>query len=400
MTRTSLSGLEARRIDLAAQGFADRTSAAPGKPHLMKVFGRVGLIQIDSVNVLSRSHYLPPFARLGAYDRADLDALAWGKKRKLFEYWGHEASLIPVEHQPLFRWRMDHAREGVNLYSGLRKFAAERGPYIDRVLAQIEQRGPLSAGDLEEAGMGAGGWWGWSDGKRAVEWLFWSGLVTTATRRGFERLYDLPERALPRAAVDAPTPSREDAQRQLIRLAARAMGVATGQDLRDYYRMEVADTRARIEELVEAGDLLPVTVKGWDRPAFLSPDAKAPRKVTAQALLSPFDSLVWRRERAERIFGFRYRIEIYVPAEKRLHGYYVLPFLLGERIVARVDLKADRQAGVLRVQSSHREDHAEPAEIAGPLAAELQAMAAWLGLGGVAVMRDRELDRALAAALL
>lgn len=395
----TLSALQARRIALLSQGFGDRRPARPGKAHLMRVFDRVGLIQIDSVNVLSRSHYLPPFARLGAYDHADLDALAWGKRRKLFEYWGHEASLIPVEHQPLFRWRMARAEAGVGAYSGLARFGREKRPYIERVLDEIRVRGPLSAGDLEEAGKGAGGWWGWSDGKRAVEWLFWAGLVTTGTRRGFERLYDLPERALPAHVIDTPTPTVEDAQRSLIEIAARAMGVATETDLRDYFRMAPAETRARIAELTEAAALVPVEVKGWGRPAWLHKDAPRPRRVEASALLSPFDSLVWRRERAERIFGFRYRIEIYVPAEKRHHGYYVLPFLQDERLTARVDLKADRQAGVLRVQSAHREDHAEPAEIAPALAERLRDMAGWLGLSDVSVKGDGALAEALRSAL-
>lgn len=391
----SLSALQARRIALLAQGFGDRRPTKPGKSHLMRVFDRVGLIQFDSVNVLSRSHYLPPFARLGGYDHANLDALAWGKRRKLFEYWGHEASLIPVEHQPLFRWRMARAEAGVGTYSGLARFGREKRPYIERVLDEIRVRGPLSAGDLEEAGKGAGGWWGWSDGKRAVEWLFWAGLVTTGTRRGFERLYDLPERALPAHVIDTPTPTVEDAQRGLIEIAARSMGVATETDLRDYFRMDPAETRARIAELTEEGVLVPVVVKDWGRAAWRHRDAPRPRKVEATALLSPFDSLVWRRERAERIFGFRYRIEIYVPAEKRTHGYYVLPFLQGERLTARVDLKADRQARVLRVQSAHREDHSEAEEVAPALAQRLTEMSGWLGLKGVAVKGERALERAL-----
>lgn len=400
MTATeTLSALQARRIALLSQGFGDRWGATPGKSQLMRVFDRVGLIQIDSVNVLSRSHYLPPFARLRAYDHADLDALAWGKRRKLFEYWGHEASLIPVEHQPLFRWRMGRAEAGVDIYTGLARFGREKRPYIEQVLDQIRVRGPISAGELEESGKGAGGWWGWSDGKRAVEWLFWAGLVTTGTRRGFERLYDLPERALPAAVIDTPTPTVDQAQRRLIEIAARAMGVATETDLRDYYRMGPQETRDRIAELTEEGVLVPVAVRDWGRPAWRHRDAPRPRRVKATALLSPFDSLIWRRERAERIFGFRYRIEIYVPAEKRTHGYYVLPFLQDERLTARVDLKADRQAGVLRVQSAHREDHAEAEDIAPALAERLAAMAGWLGLAGVSVRGERPLERALHLAL-
>lgn len=391
----SLTALQARRIALLAQGFGERRPARAGKAQLKRVFDRVGLIQIDSVNVLSRSHYLPPFARMGAYDHAEMDALAWGKRKGLFEYWGHEASLIPMAHQPLFRWRMSRAEAGVGTYSGLARFGREKRAYIEQVLDQIRRRGPLSAGELEAAGKGAGGWWGWSDGKRAVEWLFWAGLVTTATRRGFERLYDLPERVLPEAILATPTPTVEDAQRGLIEIAARAMGVATETDLRDYFRMEVAETRARIAELAEEGVLIPVQVQGWGKPAWRHRDAPRPRKVEATALLSPFDNLIWRRERAERIFGFHYRIEIYVPAPKRVHGYYVLPFLQDERLTARVDLKADRQARVLRVQSAHREDHAEPDTIAPALAERLGDMAAWMGLDGVAVKGESRLAEAL-----
>ena len=400
MTATeTLSDLQARRVALLAQGFGDRRPSKPGKAHLRRVFDRVGLIQIDSVNVLSRSHYLPPFARLGAFDHADMDALAWGKRKALFEYWGHEASLIPMAYQPLLRWRMARAEAGVGTYSGLARFGREKRTYIEQVLDEVRRRGPLSAGELEQAGKGAGGWWGWSDGKRAVEWLFWAGLVTTATRRGFERLYDLPERVLPQSVLDMPTPTVEDAQRGLIEIAARAMGVATETDLRDYFRMDPVETRARIAELTEEGVLVPVQVKGWRKPAWLYRDAPRPRKVEATALLSPFDNLIWRRERAERMFGFHYRIEIYVPAHKRVHGYYVLPFLQGERLTARCDLKADRQARVLRVQAVHREDHAEPLDIAPALAERLQDMAAWMGLGDIEVHGHGETAAALREAV-
>ena len=393
-----LSPTEARRIAIAAQGLTlPRPKAAPGRPHLKKVFDRVGLIQIDSVNVLARSHYLPVFARLGAYSRTLLEEAAWGKRRFLFEYWGHEASLIPVGRQPLFRWRMEDARAGVGQWSGVAKFGREHQPFIRKVLAEVEKRGPVSAGDLEEGGKAKGGWWGWSEGKRALEWLFWSGLITTRTRRGFERLYDIPERVLPRAVLDTPTPSRADAQRELIRIAAKAMGVATETDLRDYFRMGVSDARERVAELVEAGELTPVEVKGWGKTAYLAPGAKAPRKVRTSALLSPFDSLVWRRERAELLFGFRYRIEIYVPAEKRTHGYYVLPWLLNDRIAARLDLKADRAGKRLLVQSAHLEDHADPGDVAGPLAADLQAMSDWLDLGEVEIRGRGRLAAALRA---
>ncbi|MDJ1160214.1 crosslink repair DNA glycosylase YcaQ family protein [Chelatococcus sp. SYSU_G07232] len=400
--RDKLSGAAARRVALAAQGFAERRpQGAVDARHARRVIARVGLVQIDSVNVLVRSHYLPFFSRLGAY-RADLlDAEAYSRRRRLFEYWGHEASLMPVELQPLMRWRMQRAERGEGVYRQVARFAREHRPFLDAVLREIETRGPLAAGDLAAAGgaRGKGGWWGWSEGKAALEYLFWSGRVTTATRRNFKRVYDLTERALPQAVVAQPTPDTADAQRELLRIAARALGVATERDLRDYFRLGVEETRARLAELVEAEELIPVAVEGWRQPAFLHPAARRPRRVEAAALLSPFDSLVWERDRAERLFGFRYRLEIYTPAHRRTHGYYVLPFLVGERIVARVDLKADRAAGFLRVEAAHAEAEAGPREIAAALAAELCTMASWLGLADVAVRRRGDLADALAAAL-
>jgi uncharacterized protein YcaQ len=381
-----LSAAQARRIALAAQGFADpEPQGEPTRRRLNRVFDRVGLIQMDSVNVLVRTHYLPLYSRLGPYAPALLEEAAWGRKRVLFEYWGHEASLIPLPMQPLFRWRMAQARDGVGMWPGLKRLYDEHGPFIEAVAREIERRGPLSAGDLEDGGKARGGWWGWSDGKRALEWLFWTGRVTTATRKGFQRLYDLTERVLPREIADAPTPAPADAKRELVRIAARALGVATEGDLRDYFRMGVEDTRARIAELVEAGELIPAEVGEWGRPAYLAPEAARPRKVAGSALLSPFDSLVWRRERAERLFDFRYRLEIYTPAHKREHGYYVLPFLQGEAITARLDLKSDRKASELVVQSAHAQPGRDLEAIAGPLQAELSRMAGWLDLGRVRV---------------
>ena len=358
------------------------------------LIGALGAVQIDSVNVLARTHYLPAFSRLGAYPRELLEAQAWGKKPTLFEYWGHEASLMPVAMQPLFRWRMERARAG-ETWTGLARFGRERRDYIDAVLARIEREGPLTGGDFAD-GPRQAGWWSWSNGKAALEWLFWAGFITTKTRRGFERVYDLTERVLPRAIVEAPTPSEADAHRELLRIAARAMGVATEGDLRDYFRMPVAQTRARLGELVEAGELEAAGVEGWRQSAYLAPGARLPRRASAAALLSPFDNLIWRRERAERLFGVRVRLEIYTPAHKRQHGYYVLPFLRGEAIAARVDLKADRQTGVLRVQAAHLEAGAVAGETAPALAAELTVMAGWLGLGGVAVAGRGGLAAALA----
>jgi uncharacterized protein YcaQ len=397
--KDSLTAGEARRIALAAQGFGAPRDGEVGRRQLARLVDRLGVVQIDSVNVVSRTHYLPAFSRLGAYPRELLEELAWGKKKAFFEYWAHEASLLPLASQPLFRWRMADAQEGVGTWKGIARFLRERRDFVDKVLEEIHQRGPLSASELEMGHKGQGGWWGWSESKRALECLFWAGELTTATRRGtFERVYGLPDKVLPKAVREAPTPPRDEAQRELLRIAARAMGVATARDLRDYFRMGVEETRLRLAELVEAGDLVPVSVKGWREAAYLAPDARRPRKIGAHALLSPFDNLIWFRDRTERMFGVKVRLEIYTPAEKRTHGYYVLPFLEGDAITARVDLKADRKAGVLIVQASHAEPWASD-ETPVRLAEELRRMAGWLGLQSVRVERRGDLASALNAAV-
>lgn len=400
MARETLSAREARRIGLAAQGFGrPRPEGEVGRRHLLKLVERLGAVQIDSVNVVSRTHYLPAFSRLGAYPRGLLEELAWGKKKPLIEYWAHEASLTPAATHPLLRWRMQDAQEGKGVWTGVARFLRERADFVDQVRREIEARGPLAASELDLGHRGNGGWWGWSEAKHALECLFWTGRLTTATRRGtFERVYGLPERVLPREVLETPTPERNEAQRALLRIAARAMGIATERDLRDYFRMPVADAKARVRDLVEAGELLPVRVKGWREAAYLHPAARLPRRIEAQALLSPFDNLIWFRERTERLFGVRVRLEIYTPAHKRTHGYYVLPFLDGETITARVDLKADRRGGVLLVQASHAEPEATPATPAR-LAAELKLMAGWLGLDAVRVAPRGDLAAALAGAL-
>lgn len=385
----------ARRIALAAQGFGEKRPTAPiDRRHLKRFLARNGLLQMDSVNVLVRAHYMPVYSRLGAYPLSLIDDNARGRKRLMFEYWAHEASLLPLELYPLMRWRMERAERGERVYSGLARYGREKADYIGKVLKEISERGPLAASDFDGE-RGQGGWWGWSDVKRALEWLFWTGRVTTAERRpSFERVYDVPERVLPESVMSAPVPAADDAIRELLGISARALGIATARDLRDYFRLPPEDVKARLPEMVEAGELLPVKVEGWSQQAYLHQAARMPRKVEAQALLSPFDPLVWERSRAERLFDFRYRIEIYTPAEKRIHGYYVLPFLLGEAVAARVDLKADRQAGVLRVMASHREPGA-PAHVAEALAAELSAVAAWLGLSDIEVAPVGELAPAL-----
>jgi uncharacterized protein YcaQ len=378
--RVALSASEARRLALGAQGFADPPPAGPATGwDLRRVLSRVGLIQIDSVNVLERAHYLPAFSRLGPYPREALDRLAHRAPRRLFEYWGHEASLIPVEMQPLFRWRMDQAHK--DAWGGMRKVATEQPDLVASVLEEVRDRGPIAASELShERPRRSGPWWDWSDHKRALEYLFWSGEVSSARRRRFERLYDVTERVLPAKVLAAPTPEPEDAQRELLRIAARSLGVFAEADLREYFRLTAAEAKPRFAELVEAGEVMPVEVEGWGRTqGYLDPGARIPRRVSARALLGPFDSLLWARPRVARIFGFEFRLEIYVPEPKRVHGYYVLPFLLGDQLVARVDLKADRAAGKLLARAIHLEPHAPP-DTRAELHKELESLAGWLGL--------------------
>jgi uncharacterized protein YcaQ len=380
--RVSLA--QARRIALAAQGFGRPRPEAVAPRDLRRTAARLGLHQIDSVNVLARAHYLPAFSRLGPYDRGLIDRSAWGprRERSLFEYWAHEASLLPLEMHPLLRWRMASAERGEIGWGSLKAYAGERRGEADSILGRIRGEGPLAASDFE-GGKSRSGWWEWGDTKRALEWLFWAGLITTSTRRGsFEPVYDLTERVIPAAILALPTPTEAEAKRALVARAAEALGVATETDLRDYFRLKPEPARRAVAELMEEGVLIPVSVEGWARPAFLHRDARRPRRIRGQALLAPFDPLVWERSRAERLFGFRYRIEIYTPAEKRIHGYYVLPFLLDEALVARVDLKADRRRSRLLVQRTTLEPGA-PAETGERLEAELRLMAAWLGLESV-----------------
>jgi uncharacterized protein YcaQ len=394
----SLSAAQARRVALAAQGFADPSpSGEPDRRHLRRVLGRVGLLQIDSVNVLQRAHYLPLYSRLGPYRTSLLDDVTYRKPRELFEYWGHEASLLPLRLHPFLRWRMaeDHP------WGGVARVATEQPGLVDWVRAEVAGKGPLTASEVEaDSPRRTGHWgWNWSDAKRALEWLFWRGEVLVARRNGgFARLYDIPERVLPADTLQAPTPTPEEARRELLRISAAALGVATEGDLRDYFRLPVAGFRTALDDLVDAGDLLPVEVEGWRQTGYLHRAARLSRRIRARTLLSPFDPVVWRRERAERLFDFTYRIEIYTPAKQRLYGYYVLPFLLGDRPVARVDLKADRAAGVLRIPAAWAESGAPP-ETAEALAAELHRLAAWLGLPEVAAPERGDLGRSLTAGL-
>jgi len=406
-----LSADQARRIALAAQGFADpRPSGRIDARQIRRVFDRIGLLQLDSVNVFCRSHYLPVLARLGPYPRAVLDQLARhttvapparrsSGRRELFEYWAHEASLVPVALEPMLRWRM--ARADDDSWGSMARLARESPERVAQVLDLVAAQGPLRSGDTaaERTARRAGQMWNWHDGKIALEYLFWSGQVSAAYRVNFERYYDLADRVLPPAVQAVPTPPRAEAQLELLRVAARALGVATEPDLGDYFRLPRAESKAGVAALVAAGELEPVEVAGWSAPAYLWSAARRPRTVRARALLSPFDSLIWFRPRTERIFGFRYRIEIYTPADQRVHGYYVLPFLLGDRLVARVDLKSDRQARLLVVQSTFAEPGVDRRLVAGELAAELRSTAEWLGLEDVTVVDRGDLAGELGRAL-
>jgi uncharacterized protein len=397
----------ARRIALAAQGFADaRPGGGVTRRHLSRVLDRVRLIQLDSVNVAVRAHYMPLFSRLGPYPPELVDDAAWAhstrRPRMLVEYWAHEASLLPVADWPLFRWRMREYEQ--RLGARYAELLDGTPGLLDEVLAAVKDLGPVGAGPLErELGLGGrragGGWWNRSSVKHACEYLFAVGELTTGARRGFQRLYDLPERVLP-PEVLATRLSDEDAFRELTRRAAAAHGIATEPDLRDYYRIKPPGrSRAAVAELVEAGELVEVAVEGWPAPAYRHVDARAPRQISGRALLAPFDPLVWERARTERIFGFHYRIEIYVPEPKRVYGYYVFPFLLDGELVGRVDLKADRAAGVLRVRGAFAEPQAHAPRVAAELAAELAVMAEWLELDKVVAENRGSLAPALRAVL-
>ncbi|ALZ84834.1 cytoplasmic protein [Pseudomonas oryzihabitans] len=383
----SLSLREARRLALRAQGFGSQPKGGAGLAALYRQGARLNVLQIDSVNALVRSHYLPLFSRLGRYDLADFDALAWGsgRARQLYECWAHEASLVPAEVWAELRWRRELARQGIGIYRQLARFAAEQPQLVAQTLEAVVQRGALGAGSLAKRVDQAGPWWDWSPGKLALEWLFAAGEVTVAGRRGFERLYDLPERVLPAATLAAPAPTPEAARRALLLRSARALGVATEVQLRDYFRLSPAEARQGIAELQEEGGLRPIQVQGWAKLAYVANTPSPGRPVSAAALLSPFDSLVWERERTEQLFGFRYRLEIYTPAPKRVYGYYVLPFLYHERLAARVDLRAERAASRLAVHAVHLEPAGLDDEGCDALAGQLRALADWLGLAEVAL---------------
>jgi hypothetical protein len=379
---------QARRYALAAQGFNDlRPSGRVDVRHFRRVVGRIGVVQLDSVNVFSRTHYMPFFSRLGSYDRNALDGWLWGSG-ELFEYWGHEASLIPVQDHRLWRWRMN----GNWGWDRVEQIRREHPGYMDAVLDQVRERGPLRAADLHDPGQRDGtAMWGWSKGKVALEALFMEGLVTTSHRPNFVRMYDLTERVIAGEHLAADGLEREEAQAVLLMKAAGSLGVATADDLADYYRIRMPQARPVIKQLVSEGRLVEVDVPGWDKPTFIHPEASLPRRVEGRALLSPFDNLIWYRDRVERLWDFYYRIEIYVPAPKRVHGYYVLPFLLDGDLAARVDLKLDRKTGALLVKGAFAEPDTDIVRVGRELREELESTATWLGASDLVVAPNGDL---------
>lgn len=391
-----VSADRARKMALAAQGFTDPPpSGRVDVRHFRRVLERISLVQLDSVNVFSRTHYMPFFSRLGPYDRVALDRWLW-ESGELFEYWGHEASVIPMGQFPLFRPRMN----GDFRWDRLERMRRENPDYLWAVLDEVAAKGPVTTAHLDAPGERIKNqMWGWSDGKVALEALFMGGYVTTAARPNFTRHYDLTERVVPSRIREISDPDPDDAHRQLLMHAARSLGVGTAADLGDYHRIRMPRARPLIRSLAEEGALEKVEVEGWSEPGYLHPDAATPRQVQGSALLSPFDSLVWFRPRVERIFGFHYRIEIYVPAPKRVYGYYVLPYLLDGHLVARVDLKTDRQAGRLRVQGAFAEEGVDRMSVGRRLAADLERTAGWLGMDGIEVVPNGDLAGPLRSAL-
>jgi uncharacterized protein YcaQ len=379
---------QARRYALAAQGLgAARPSGRVDVRHFRRVIARVGVVQLDSVNVFSRTHYLPFFSRLGAYERGALDSWLWGSG-EVFEYWGHMASVLPIDLYPMFRWRMDRGW----IWSPAEQLLADEPGYLDSVLDQVHRRGPLQTSDLDDPGKrGSNGMWDWSNGKIALEMLFVQGKVAAAARPNFVRMYDVAERVIAAEHLGAPILEPAEAQSELLRRSARALGIATAEDLADYFRIRMPQARPLIERLASRGELIEVEIPGWDRVAYLHPEATLPRRVEGRALLSPFDNLIWYRDRVERLWDFFYRIEIYVPEPKRVHGYYVLPFLLDGALVARVDLKTDRKAGALLVRGAFAEPGVDGARVGRELRAELEEVASWLGLSEVRVAANGDL---------
>ena len=399
LSADSLSIVEARRLACVAQGFGTRDrSSTTTQRDVVDVFTQLGVIQIDSVNVLVRSQELPLFSRLGVHDRKAIPAAT--KKRQVFEYWGHAAAHLHIDLHPLFRWKMDAARRGRLRHWGLTSFYEDNKSFVRRTLKRVADEGPITARDISTRTEKKGSWWDWDESKTALEYLFLTGELTAAGRHtDFSRIYDLTERVLPKRVLARPTPSEDEARRELVVRAARALGVATSADLADYFRLEHAAVKRTIAELVGSKSLREVKVEGWKERAYVPKGVKIPSTLTATALLSPFDSLVWFRPRNERLFDFHYRIEIYTPEPKRTYGYYVLPFMVNGNIVGRVDLKADRQSGTLMVPGAFAEPGVNLTKTASLLRAELQSMATWLDLSSIDVGRKGNLAGPLAKAV-
>ena len=403
--RLHLSAAETRRAALSALGFGRRRPRRAGTAHVRATAMRLSAIQIDSVNVLARAHYLPTFSRYGPYPASALDALAH-TRRELFEYWGHAACFLPMDLYPLMRWRMANQREG---WASLSR---KQRAFIESVHREVTERGPLAAGELSNGGKSTGPWWGWSDGKEALELLFREGRIAIAGRRNFERLYDIPERVIPADVLQAAPLTAADAKKALLVRAARAMGVGTAKDIAQYFHIDAwwdrlspdgrrarAETQTLFDELVEDGRLQRVTVEGWTHPAYAVSELRVPRAIDVRAIVSPFDPLMWERKWTKAVFDFEYQIEIYVPGPKRIYGYYVLPFVMGDRFAARVDLKADRKTSTLLVHAAYLEPGHDPRETARALAAELRALASWLSMTRFAIGRKGDLARQLMQAV-
>jgi len=392
---------QARKLVLRSQGFRSERATKPvGWRSLNLALEKMAALQIDAINTVIRSHYMPLYSRLGHYERALLDSKVFAPqaqraaRRTYFEYWGHECSILPVSFYSLLRWRMEDALQGVGVYKHLHALAARKGAYIKQLKQTIREQGALTCRGLSDDPRGKG-MWEWSESKQVLEYLFWTGQIASAGRRGFERLYDLNERVIPDALMNTPTPSRLDAQSTLIEIAAGALGVACAVDLRDYFRLSANDAQKCIQHLLEQGRLVPVSVQNWKAEAYILPNTTIPRAVKCCTLLTPFDPVVWHRERARRLFDFNYRIEIYVPENKRQYGYYVLPFLLGDQLVARVDLKADRENSRLIVKGAWSEPGFNTLETASQLATELARLSQWLELESVVVRKRGDLAKQL-----
>jgi uncharacterized protein YcaQ len=392
-----LTTQQVRRAHIAAQGLDAPRPRRPNLGHVKRAIRTMGVLQIDSVNVVERAHQLTLFSRLGPYD-VDLLWRALGE-RDIFEYWAHVASFSPIEDWPIMRHRMSGERE----WRAIKRLKAEAPGYIEAVYREVVERGPLTASDLEDPGERQGPWWGWADGKHVLEWLFMTGRVSVAERRNFTRYYDISERVIPDQYRDAAPMPESEALRALLMRAAERVAVGTAKDLVDYFRLQIHKTSVRpaalVRDLAAEGALIEVEVEGLDESAYMHPDARIPRAIDARALLNPFDPIVWFRPRTEQIYHFHYRIEIYTPRPKRIYGYYVFPFLLGDELVGRVDLKADRKAGVLRVPGAFLEDGQDETRTAHAMAEELRVMAQWLGLGDIAIGRKGNLASALRSAV-